>query len=222
MAADPPGVVNAHITPPSVDGEINITSDSGKQYLKDVHDVFNSCDKIKEKLSRIPSHDEEKGSKEDLNSIKETASVIVGDVIARAISEEEKRKKNDVPNDSFGVMSNEGNNAEFLDREKTMATVADTDEDAAAEGEYVNQEMISNDTNAFISVSGSADQEATRSNSQASLQAAEILPEEMSETRHDELEGSSKLLRQESFMENGQDPYAQDLEDRPKETETQL
>ena len=136
-------------------------------------------------------------------------------MIARAVSEEERRKKtDDLPRDPFDLLNNDTNEAE---RQETPTTVADTDEDAAAKAEILNLE-ISNGVNRFISSSGSVDQEATRSNSQASSQPAETPPEELSETNHDDLDERLKLIRQESFVEDSamSDPAAQELEDKLK------
>ena len=100
---------------------------------------------------------------------------------------------------------------------KRQLQFPDTDEDAAAKAEILNLE-ISNGINRFISSVGSVEQGATRSNSQTSSQPAEVPPEELSETSHDDLEDRLKLIRQESFAQDSiaEDPSAQELEQKLK------
>ena len=231
------------------------------RYLQDLHDIFDSCDKIEAKLANITGSNGNQKETADLSTIKETASKIVGNVIARAISEEERRKNVDEPGGVFDVIkerkdeadnlhphnqrvgnnlnslaakekhkgqTNNSNNqldlmndervdAEFLERQETPTTVPDTDEDAAAKAEILNLE-ISNGINRFISSVGGVEQGTTRSSSQASSQPAEVPPEELSETSHDDLEDRLKLIRQESFIRDSiaEDPSAQELEQKLK------
>ena len=243
------------------DAKRSTNSVPSSQYLQDLHDIFDSCDKIEAKLANITSSNGHQEETADLSTIKETASKIVGNVIARAISEEERRKIGDepggvydmteerredtntvvlhnktvennlnglatkeeqkketnYPSNQIDLMNDERVDAEFLERQETPTTVPDTDEDAAAKAEILNLE-ISNGINRLINSVGSVEQGATRSNSQASSQPAEVPPEELSETSHDDLEDRLKLIRQESFVQDSiaEDPSAQELEQKLK------
>ena len=243
------------------DAKRSTNSVPSSQYLQDLHDIFDSCDKIEAKLANITCSNGHQEETADLSTIKETASKIVGNVIARAISEEERRKIGDepggvydmteerredtntvvlhnktvennlnglatkeeqkketnYPSNQLDLMNDERVDAEFLERQETPTTVPDTDEDAVAKAEILNLE-ISNGVNRFINSVGSVEQGATRSSSQASSQPAEVPPEELSETSHDDLEDRLKLIRQESFVQNSiaEDPSAQELEQKLK------
>ena len=243
------------------DAKLSTNAVPSCQYLQDLHDIFDSCDKIEAKLANITSSNGHEEDSADLSTIKETASKIVGNVIARAISEEERRKNDDEPggvvgvakerrddaddlvphkqtvvtilnglatqeeqkrenngpSNQFDLINDERVDAEFLERQETPTTVPDTDEDAAAKAEILNLE-ISNGVDRFISSVGGVEQGATRSDSQASSQPAEVPPEELSETNHDDLEDRLKLIRQESFVQDSiaKDPSAQELEQKLK------
>ena len=243
------------------DAKRGTNSVPSSRYLQDLHDIFDSCDKIEAKLANMTSSNGLEDENADLSTIKETASKIVGNVIARAISEEERRKNDDEPGGVVGVAKerrNEAGNlvshnktvdenlnglatkeeqkretdnpnqqcdlindervdAEFLERQETPTTVPDTDEDAAAKAEILNLE-ISNGVNRFISSVGNVEQGATRSDSQASSQPAEVPPEELSKASHDDLEDRLKLIRQESFVQDNsaKGPSAQELEQKLK------
>ena len=234
------GPVSSLLVPEAVSSnhknQTNSDSTQHSKYLQDLHDIFDSCDQIEAKLSTIPSDNGNQEDSTDLYSIKETASKIVGNVIARAISEEEKRKiADDVYEDSevsteeqkangsepcnLLNLNDERDRAEFLERQETPTTVPDTDEDAAAKAEILNFE-ISNGINRFISSTTGVDHQATRTNSQASSQPAEVPPEELSEASQDDLEERFKLLRQDSFVQDSSttnDPSARELEQKLKD-----
>ena len=153
--------------------------------------------------------------REDINTVVLHNKTVENNLNGLATKEEQK--ETNYPSNQLDLMNNERVDAEFLERQETPTTVPDTDEDAVAKAEILNLE-ISNGVNRFINSVDSVEQGATRSSSQASSQPAEVPPEELSETSHDDLEDRLKLIRQESFVQNSiaEDPSAQELEQKLK------